>query len=152
MCGTCPTHLMLLNFITLKKSGKEHKPWRSLFYSCLQLYITVSLLGPNSFISTLFSKTLKLCHFLSVGYNVSHLYKTRGKHEQKCACQMGAIWTDNCCKSIICLMFSEWPNSGKSRLGSPFLMAKTWLLHFGTLILCTLTDISILPRATAVAF
>ena len=73
MCGMCPTHLMLW----IIKSGKEHKSWRSLFYRCLQYYITASPLGPNIFISTLFSKTLKLCHFLSVGYNVSHLYKAR---------------------------------------------------------------------------
>jgi len=31
-------------------------------------------------------------------------------------------------------------------------MAKAWLSHFGTLIPCTLTDISILPSSKAVAF
>lgn len=156
MWGTCPTHLMLLDFITLIKSGKEHKPWKSLFYSCLQLYITASLLGPNIFISTLFSKTLKVCHFLSVGYNVSHLYKTRGKHEQTGIKNVSARWVPSeqkiCCQSIICMVFAEWPNSGNSRLESPFLVAKAWLLHFGTFIPCKLTDLHILPSAKSVAF
>jgi hypothetical protein len=111
MCGMCPTHLMLLDFITLIKSGKEHKPWRSLSYSCLQLYITASLWDPNIFISTLFSKTLKLCHFLSVGYNVSHLYKTRGKHEQigikNVSARLLPSEQKNCCQSIVCMMFAE---------------------------------------------
>lgn len=117
MCGTYLTHLTLLNFITLIKSGKDHKPWRFLFYCCLQLYSTACLLGPNIFISTLFSKTLKLCHFLSVGYNVSHLYKTREKHTQIGIKNMSARCVSseekNCCQSIICMMFAEWPNSGK---------------------------------------
>jgi hypothetical protein len=36
-------------------------------------------LGPNIFLSTLFSNTLKLCSFLNVRDQVSEPYKTTGK-------------------------------------------------------------------------
>jgi hypothetical protein len=41
--------------------------------------VTSSLLGPNIFLSTLFSKTLNLLSSLNVSDQVSHPYKTTGK-------------------------------------------------------------------------
>jgi hypothetical protein len=68
----CPAHLILLDFTTRTILGKEY---RSLSYSlCNFLHSTVtsSLLGPNTFLSTLFSNTLNLCSSLSVSDQVSH--------------------------------------------------------------------------------
>ena len=39
------------------------------------LFVTLSLLGPNIFLSTLFSNTLSLCSTLSVTDQASHSYK-----------------------------------------------------------------------------
>ena len=54
--ATCPAHLILLNFITWTILGVEY---RSLSYSCSFLHspVTLSLLGPNILLSTLFSNT-----------------------------------------------------------------------------------------------
>ena len=41
--------------------------------------VTLSLLGPNILLSTLFSNTLSLCSSLNVSDQVSHPYKTTGK-------------------------------------------------------------------------
>jgi hypothetical protein len=40
----------------------------------------LSLSGPNILLSTLFSNTLNLRSYLNVSYQVSHPYKTKGKH------------------------------------------------------------------------
>jgi hypothetical protein len=116
-------HLALLDFITLITFGKEHKSQRSLSYNGLQPYVTSCLLGPNIFLSTLFSKTLKLCHSLSVRYNVSHMCKTRDKQEETGIKNVPSRWVSeqkNWCKRIICEMFAEPANSGKSIVRSPF--------------------------------
>ena len=44
-----------------------------------QVPLTSTLLGPDIFLSTLFSSALCLCSFLNVGDQVLHPYKTTGK-------------------------------------------------------------------------
>jgi hypothetical protein len=46
-------------------------------YEALHYAITSSLLGPNIFLSTLFSNTLSLCSPLNVGDQVSHPHKIK---------------------------------------------------------------------------
>ena len=55
--------------------------YRSLSSLCSFLHspLTLSLLGPNIVLNTLFSDTLSLCSSLSVSDHVSHPYKTAGK-------------------------------------------------------------------------
>jgi hypothetical protein len=45
----------------------------------LQPPVTLSVLGPNILLSTLFSNILNLCYSLNVRDQVSHPYKTTGK-------------------------------------------------------------------------
>jgi hypothetical protein len=59
--------------------GEQYKLWSSSFCSFLGPPITLSLFGPNIFLSTLFSNTLKLCPSLNVRDKVSHPYRTTGK-------------------------------------------------------------------------
>jgi hypothetical protein len=56
----------------------KRKLWSSSLCSLLQPPATSSLLGPNILLSTLFSNTLNLCSSLSVRYQVSHPYNTKG--------------------------------------------------------------------------
>jgi hypothetical protein len=58
--------LILLALITLTILGEEYKPCSSSLCSFLQPPVTSSLLGPNIFLSTLFSNTLNLCSSLDV--------------------------------------------------------------------------------------
>ena len=53
----CPTHLILLDLITPKILGKEYRSLSSSLHSILHSPVTSSLLGPNRFLNTLFSKT-----------------------------------------------------------------------------------------------
>jgi hypothetical protein len=76
--ATCSVEL-ILDLITWITFGEQ---CRSLSYSlCSFLHspVTLSLLGPNILISTLFSNTLNLRSSLHVSYQVSHPYKTTGK-------------------------------------------------------------------------
>jgi hypothetical protein len=45
----------------------------------VQFPVTSSLFGPNIFLNTLFSNTLRVCSSANVGDQVSHPYKTTGK-------------------------------------------------------------------------
>jgi hypothetical protein len=76
--ATCPAHL-ILDLITRTKFGEEHSSLSSLLCSFLYYPVTVFLLGPNVFLSTLFSNIRNLRSSLSVIDQDSHSCKTRGK-------------------------------------------------------------------------
>jgi len=76
-CATCPTHLILLDLIT-QIFGQYRS--QSVSLCCLShCPLTLSLIGPNIFLSTLFPNTLSLRYLFTVGDQVSHPYKTKGK-------------------------------------------------------------------------
>ena len=77
--ATCPAHLILPDLITLLLFGEENRSSSSSLYSLLHSTVTLSLLGPNILLLTLFSNTLILCSFMSVIDQVSHPRKTRCK-------------------------------------------------------------------------
>ena len=77
--ATCPAHLILLDFITCTKLGEKYRSLSSSLCSFLQSPVTSSLLGPNIFLSTLFSNTISLRSSLNVSDQVSHPNKTTGK-------------------------------------------------------------------------
>jgi hypothetical protein len=72
MRATWPSHLTLLDFVTVIIFREIYKLWSSLFCNVLQPPATSSLLGQNILLSTLFSDTLNLCSSLSVRGKVSH--------------------------------------------------------------------------------
>ena len=76
---TCPTHLIILDFITQTMLGEEYRPLSSSLFGFLYYPITLSLWGPNILLNTLFSNTLSLRCALNVSDQVSHPYKTAGK-------------------------------------------------------------------------
>ena len=77
--GTCPAHLILLDFITRIVLGEDYRPLSSSSCSFLNSPVTSTLLGPNILLNTLFSNTLSLHSSLNVSDQVSHPYKTTGK-------------------------------------------------------------------------
>ena len=77
--ATCPAHLIVLNLITGPIFGEQYISLSSSLCSFLHSPVTASLLGPNIFLSTLFSSILSLCSSLIVSDQVSHPYKTTDK-------------------------------------------------------------------------
>ena len=69
---TCPTHLILLDFITQTVLGEEYIS----LTSCLHSLVTSSLFGPNILLTPYSQKTLSLCSSLNVSNQVSHPFKT----------------------------------------------------------------------------
>jgi len=79
ICATCPAHLILLDFITRTILDEEYRSLSSSLCSFLHSLVTLSFLGPNILLSTLFSDILRLHSSFNVSDQVSHPYKTRGK-------------------------------------------------------------------------
>ena len=76
--AACPAHL-LLDLITWLIFSVEYVSLSSLLYSLFNDPVTLSLLGPNVLLSTLFTNTLNLHTILIFNDQVSHPYKTTGK-------------------------------------------------------------------------
>jgi len=76
--ATCPTHLIHLNFITGTILGEECRSLSFSLCSFLQSPITLSLLGSNILLSTLFWNTVSQCSSLNENNHVSLLYKKTG--------------------------------------------------------------------------
>ena len=70
--ATCPAHLILLNFITHTILGEEHKSFSSSLCNLLHSPITLSLLGPNILLNTMFSNTLSFLSSHNVSEQFSH--------------------------------------------------------------------------------
>ena len=77
--ASCSAHLILLHSITQIIFGEEYRSLGSLVLCSFLHSLHLSLLGPNSFLSTVFSNTFSLCSSLDVTDNVAHPYKTKGK-------------------------------------------------------------------------
>jgi hypothetical protein len=58
--ATCPTHLILLDFITRKILGEDYKSISSSLCDLVHSPVTSSLLGPNICLNTMFSNNLNL--------------------------------------------------------------------------------------------
>jgi len=69
--ATCPNHFILLDFFTQTILGEEDRSLNSSLLSFLHSPVTLSLLGPNILLSTLFSNTLRLCSYLNMTEQVS---------------------------------------------------------------------------------
>ena len=78
ICATCSTHL-ILSLITWKILGEEYRSVNSLLFSVLHSTVTLSLLGQNILLYTLFLDTLSLRSSLKVSDQVSHPSKTTHK-------------------------------------------------------------------------
>ena len=79
MRATWPTHSILLDFIMHKIFSKEYRSWSSSLCSFPHSLLTLSLLGPNILLNTLFSNTFSLHSSLNVSGQVSNPYKITGK-------------------------------------------------------------------------
>jgi hypothetical protein len=77
--ATCPAPLILLDYFTQRELSEEYRPLSSSLYSFLHSPVTLSLLGPNNLLNTLFSNTLSLRSYLNVSDQVSHPYTTTAK-------------------------------------------------------------------------
>jgi hypothetical protein len=75
--ATCPTHLILVYFISRLIFVEQYVSWTSSLCSLLQFLVTWSLLDPDVFLSTLLLDTLSLCSSLSVTGQVSPSWKPK---------------------------------------------------------------------------
>jgi hypothetical protein len=112
--ATCPTHLILVDFVTRKIFGEEYRSLNSTLCGLLHSTLTWSLLGPDVFLSTLLSITLRLwsCRNVSLHLLIVSLKLTipnklahcpelstswNARHQDgrfKCVCIDGSCLTD----------------------------------------------------------
>ena len=77
--ATWPANLILIDLIAWIICGEEYRSLSSSLCSFLHSPVTLSLLGPNTPLSTLFWNTLSLRSPLNVSDQVSDPYKATGK-------------------------------------------------------------------------
>jgi len=101
--ATQPTHPLLKEWISLTISGDEWSVHikKTLINHFYQSPLTSFLLGPNTFLSTMFSKTLSLCCSLTV----SHPYKITGKFTVLCTLTL----LDSECNKRFCTEWQQAP-------------------------------------------
>jgi len=75
ICSTCPTYLILLDFIT-PTIFAEYRSLSSSLCSSHHSPVTVSRLRPNIVLNTLFTHSLSIRSSLNVSDQFSHPYKT----------------------------------------------------------------------------
>jgi hypothetical protein len=80
---TCPTHLILIYFITRIILGEEHRSFRFSICSFLHSLVASSLLDPNILLNTPSCNTLSQRFSLNVSYQVSNPSKQSKLHSRQ---------------------------------------------------------------------
>jgi len=94
--ATCSAHHIFLDFIARIIFG-EHRRYFFSLYTLLHFPVIWALLGPNNFLYTLFSDTLRLCSSLNVRNQVSHRQTdTHQAESQFCVSWSYYFWIANC--------------------------------------------------------
>jgi hypothetical protein len=73
--ATCPAYLILLHLFNRTIFSEQYRSLSPSLWSFLHSPVTSSLLGPNTFLSTLFWNTHRLRSSLDLSDQVSHPYK-----------------------------------------------------------------------------
>ena len=78
----CPTHFIILDFITQTILGEQYRSFSSSLCSSLHSPVTSSHLTPNILLNTIFSNTLSLRFSLNVSDQVSHPFTRQATDQQ----------------------------------------------------------------------
>jgi hypothetical protein len=76
-CATCSDHLIVHYLIIRMIFGEEYRSLSFSLRSLLQFRVTLSVLGPDIFLGTLFSNNPRICSSLNVKDEISHPSKTK---------------------------------------------------------------------------